>query len=211
MTNFNFYLYSHILFAKIHPDLRKKRPKQQKTFYRTNEQIRANEVRVLDDKGKQLGVMKREEALAKAREQGIDLVEIAPKAKPPVAKVIEFGKFKYQEEKKLKKQKKGIKNVDVKELRFSPFIGEADYASRLKRIREFMAEGHKIRPVVKFKGRQMGSKQFGYNLLKRLLTDLEGNVNIDMEPKFIGRHLAMVISPVAQGKKIKDQEGKSDK
>jgi translation initiation factor IF-3 len=161
-------------------------------------------VRVLDEKGKQIGILTIAEALEKAQKLESDLIEIAPQAKPPVAKIIEFGKFRYQEEKSLKKQKSGVRGGDLKEIRFSPFIGEADYQTRLQRINEFLSDGHKVRPVVKFKGRQMGSKRFGYELLERLLKDVEGKINVDMEPKFIGRHLIMVISPTKNIKVSKD-------
>lgn len=168
--------------------------------WRINHQIRANEVRVLDKEGKQLGVLSVSEALKEAEKAGLDLVEVASKAKPPVVKIIDFGKFKYQEEKKLKKQKSKTKVADVKEVRFSPFMGEADYQTRVKRVNEFLNDGHKIRPVVKFKGRQMGSKKFGYEVLERLVEDLTHPIVIDMDPKFLGRHLAMVISPVKKAK-----------
>lgn len=144
--------------------------------------------------------MKPADALKIAQEEGLDLIEIAAKAKPPVVKIANFGKFRYQEEKKRKKVKKKAKAADIKELRFSPFIGEADYNTRLKRINGFLKDGSKVRAVVKFKGRQMDSKPFGYNLMKKLLEDVETNVVVDMKPKFIGRHLVMVISPTNKGK-----------
>ena len=173
--------------------------------WRINHQIRSPEVRVLDEGGKQVGVMKVSEALKKAQEAKLDLVEIAAKARPPVVKIIDFGKFKYREEKKLKKQKKKTKVTEVKEIRFSPFMGEADYQTRMKRVNEFLHDGHKIRPVVKFKGRQMGSKKFGYEILERLVSDVTHPIVIDMEPKFLGRHLAMVISPTNK-KDVNDAE-----
>ena len=160
-------------------------------------------MRVLDKEGKQLGVMSVNDALKEAEKAGLDLVEVASKAKPPVVKVIDFGKFKYQEEKKLKKQKTKTKIADVKEIRFSPFMGEADYQTRVKRVNEFLLDGHKIRPVVKFKGRQMGSKKFGYEVLERLIEDISHPIVIDMDPKFLGRHLAMVISPLKKAKPTK--------
>lgn len=173
--------------------------------WRINNQIRVPEVRVLGEDGKQVGVMSVPEALKIAQAQKLDLVEIASKAKPPVAKIIDFGKFKYQEEKKLKKQKKKTKIAEVKEIRFSPFMGEADYQTRMKRVNEFLHDGHKIRPVVKFKGRQMGSKKFGYEILERVMNEVTHPIVIDMEPKFLGRHLAMVISPTNK-KDIKDSD-----
>ena len=158
-------------------------------------------MRVIDEKGNQIGILALNSALKKAQDLNLDLVEIAPLAKPPVVKIIEFGKFKYQEEKKQRREKKGVKGGGVKEIRFSPFIGKADYDIRIDRIKEFLADKDKVRVVVKFMGRQMGSKQFGYDLLQRVLGEFEGRVSIDMEPKFLGRHLVMVISPLIQGKR----------
>ncbi|QQS39560.1 translation initiation factor IF-3 [Candidatus Woesebacteria bacterium] len=188
--------------------MRNARPKQLKLSWRINHQIRSDKLRVVDESGKLIGVMGLPEALQVASEASCDLIEIAPKAVPPVAKVIEFGKFKYREEKKLKKQKKSAKGGEIKEIRFSPFIGEADYTTRLQKVNDFLKDGYKIRIVVKFKGRQMDSKKFGYNLTNRLLKDLTTNVVIDMEPKFLGRHLAMVISPT--NKKIESDSENSE-
>ena len=167
---------------------------------RINNEIRSPELRVIGEDGKQLGVMKREEAVAKAHEIGVDLIEIAPQAKPPVAKIIEFGKFKYQEEKKRKKEKKSSKPLELKEIRFSPFIAENDFNTRIERVKEFLEAKHKVRIVVVFMGRQMGSKPVGYALLKRINQIFQDRTVVDMEPKFIGRHLAMVISPVNKRK-----------
>lgn len=150
-----------------------------------------------------MGVLPIREALEKAREKGLDLIEIAPQAKPPVVKIEDFGKFKYREEKKLKKQKP--KASDLKEVRLSPFIGDHDYQVRLGRIKGFLKEKHKVKVVVVFKGRHMGSKEFGYKLLGKILEDLGATISIDMEPKFVGRHLAMVISPTSKKKDEKEE------
>ena len=174
--------------------------RQAKLYWRANENIHAPKVRVIDEKGKQVGVLELSKAKELAKKANLDLVEIAPRATPPVVKIIEFGKFKYQEEKKLRKQRKGIRGGELKEIRFSPFIGEADYLTRIERIEEFLKENDKVRVVVKFKGRQMGSKQFGYDLLKRVLSHFEDRASIDMEPKFLGRHLVMVISPSSKSR-----------
>lgn len=179
-----------------------------KIYWRVNENIHAPKVRVIDEKGKQIGLLDTGEALVRAKKVKLDLVEIAPNAKPPVAKIIEFGKFKYQEDKKLRKQKKGAKGGDIKEIRFSPFIGAADYETRIIRVKEFLNNKDKVRLVVKFKGRQMGSKQYGYDLLKRILDSFENQVSVDMEPKFMGRHLMMVISPVAKSREAGEQGSK---
>jgi len=174
-------------------------------YWRTNVQIRAPKVRVIGSGGKQLGVIETSKALALAKKEGLDLVEIAPHAKPPVTRIVDIGKFKYEEEKKQKAQKKKTKSSELKEVRFSPFIGVADYNTRLIRIREFLDDKSKVKVVVKFKGRQMGSKQFGYKLFERLMDDLKGRVGIDMKPKFLGRHLIMIISPVAGSKTKKEK------
>ncbi len=173
--------------------------------WRLNEKIPATELRVLDFEGKQIGVLKKEEALALAKEQGVDLIEIAPNALPPVAKIIDFGKFRYQEEKKLKEMQKKSKPSDIKELRYSPFIGEGDYQTRMKRIDEFMKEKSKVKLVVYFKVKQLGSKQFGYNIFNRILKELGDGINVDMKPKFLGRNLIMIISPTNTYGKIKKQ------
>lgn len=183
----------------------RKPSKDDQPNWRINERIRATTVRVLSSEGKQIGILNIKDAIDIARKEGKDLVEISPFATPPVAKIVDIGKFKYQQEKKSRKSKKS-KSGELKEMRFSPFIGEADYEVRLKRVNAFLKNGYKIRAVVKFKGRQMGSKEHGYKVLQRLLKDVEQNIVIDMEPKFMGRHLAMVISP--SFKKLETQEVK---
>lgn len=167
-----------------------------KLNYKLNQQIRASELRVIDDEGRQVGVMSTSAALAKAAEAGLDLVEIAPTAKPPVAKIVEIGKFIYQEEKKKRKEKKKSKPSELKEIRLSPFIADHDFETRLERIAEFLENKHKVRVVVVFTGRQLNSKNFGYEVLGKVARHFAGSIVIDMDPKFFGRHLAMVISPV---------------
>ena len=180
-----------------------------KLFWRTDGAIRSAEVRLIGSDGKQIGVVKTTDALSKAKEEGLTLVEIAASAKPPVAKIVDFGKFRYQEEKKLRKQSKGAKGGELKEIRFSPFIGEADYEVRIKRVREFLGEKNKVKVVVVFLGRQMGSKPFGYKLIERIKGDLGENISVDMEPKFLGRHLITIISPVVN-KNAKSKNEKTD-
>ncbi|OGM08796.1 translation initiation factor IF-3, partial [Candidatus Woesebacteria bacterium RBG_13_34_9] len=123
--------------------------------WRINEYIRSPELRVIGQDGKQIGVLKREDALEKAKNLELDLVEIAPLAKPPVAKIVNIGKFKYEQEKKARKEKKRSKSGDLKEIRFSPFIAEHDYYNRLKRVREFLEDKNKVRVVVVFTYKQL--------------------------------------------------------
>lgn len=167
-----------------------------KLFWHTDYQIRASSLRVIDSAGKLLGVLTKDEAMKIAKEQGLTLVEIAPNAVPPVAKIVDFGKFRYAEEKKLKKQSKGQKGGEVKEVRFSPFIADKDFETRLARVKEFLGEKNKVKIVVVFLGKQMGSKPFGYKLIGRILDTLGESVATDMPPKFLGRHLITIISPV---------------
>lgn len=169
---------------------------------RVNQQIRSSEVRVISSDGKQIGIMKLGDALAKAKEEGLDLVEIAPNANPPVAKIVDLGKFKYELEKRQRKEAKGSKRKggEVKEVRLSPFIADHDYEVRLNKISDFLNQNNKVRVVVVFTGRQMESKTYGYDLLNKILEKFSGRISVDMQPKFLGRHLAMVISPVKKSK-----------
>lgn len=174
-------------------------------FWRLNESIRAPEVRAIGSDGKQLGILKIREAIDKAREQGLSLIEIAPNANPPVCKIADFGKFRYQEEKKARREQKKIKGGEVKEIHFSPFIAENDFNVRLNRVKEFLSEKNKVRLVVAFRGQQMGSKKFGYDLLNRIYSILGETITVDMEPKFLGRNLISIISPVSK-KTVKKEE-----
>ncbi|MFC1625439.1 translation initiation factor IF-3 [Patescibacteria group bacterium] len=181
--------------------------RKQKTFWLINEAIRAPELRVITAEGKQIGVMGKDEALQKAKDDGLDLVEIATSAKPPVAKLVEFGKFKYQEEKKARREAKKTKAGELKEVRFSPFIAENDYNTRFEKVKEFLEEKNKVKVVVVFMGRQMNSKRFGYDLIDRILKDLGDKVITDMQPKFLGRHLVTIVSPVFKSNaKTKDKK-----
>ncbi|KKQ50606.1 MAG: Translation initiation factor IF-3 [Candidatus Woesebacteria bacterium GW2011_GWB1_38_5] len=178
-----------------------RRAQPQTINYRINHQIKAPELRVVSSDGKQMGVVPTHQAIQKALEEGLTLVEVAPNAKPPVAKIVDLGKFKYEIEKKARKEKRGVKGGDTKEVRFSPFIGEHDYNTRLARVTEFLEDKDKVRLVVQFTRRQLGSKQFGYDLLAKITKSFGERVGIDMQPKFLGRNLMMVISPKAVVKK----------
>lgn len=170
------------------------------TFWRINQNIQAKELRVLDSENKQLGLFSREEALAKAQKAGLDLVEIAPKAKPPVAKLIEYAKFKYQQEKKEREaRRKEKKGSEQKEVWLTPFMGDNDYATKLEKIKEFLEEGSKVRVVVKFKGPQMSHREFGYQLVDRVTKDTKDRAALDQAPKFLGRQLMFMLTPAKGG------------
>ncbi len=164
-------------------------------FTAVNQFIKANELRVVDDTGKQIGVMSKGEALAIAQERGVDLVEIAPMAKPPVAKVIDFKKYKYLEAKKDREGKAASGKVEIKEIRFSPFIAQGDMDSRLGRIRAILENGDRVKIVVKFTGRQITKVEFGHDLIKKILTQLEGTASADGVAKLQGKQLFLIINP----------------
>jgi len=175
-------------------------------FWRTDFSIRAPSLRVIDSEGKLVGVLGKDDAVRRAKEVGLTLVEIAPNATPPVAKIVDFGKFRYAEEKKARAQAKKVKGGDVKEIRFSPFIAENDFNVRIERIREFFADKNKVRVVVVFKGPQMRVKHVGYDVIKKIKTVFGDTVITDMEPKFLGKHLVTVISPVSKTRvKVQDE------
>lgn len=142
--------------------------------------------------GKQIGVVTKIEALQKAQELGLDIVEIAPNAKPPVAKLIDYKKFKYQEAKKEQESKKSQKNVGVKEIRLRPFIGAHDFDTRLKKTQEFLEEGNQVKVVVSFRGREILRKEFGFDVMKRFVGAVQ-EARIVREPKLEGRTIAAMI------------------
>ena len=183
---------------------------KQNLFWRTDFRIRAPALRVIDSEGKLVGVLSRDEAIAKAKDAGLTLVEIAPNATPPVAKIIDFGKFRYSEEKKARAQAKKVKGGEVKEIRFSPFIAENDFNVRIGRIKEFFEDKNKVRVVVVFRGPQMRVKHVGYDVINRIKKAFGDTIITDMEPKFLGKHLVTVISPLNKVK-VKGQETKEDK
>lgn len=180
-------------------------------FWRVNQNIRAPKLRVIGSDGKQLGIFSLSEALAKANGLELDLVEIAAHANPPVAKIINFAKFKYQEEKRNREAKlKEKKGTELKEIWLTPFMADNDYQVRLGRIKEFLEDNHKVRVTVRFTFRQMVHREFGYEILKKVVADTNEISKIDQEPKFLGRQLMMMLTPVKGKKnaqeKIKEQE-----
>lgn len=163
-------------------------------FYRLNYQIPSLQLRLLDETGKQIGLVSKLEALQKAKELGIDIVEIAPNAKPPVAKLIDFKKFKYQEAKKERESRKSQKNVGVKEIRLRPFIGEHDFQTRLTKAKAFLEDGNQLKLSLMFRGRENAHREFGYNTVNRFIDDLK-EIKVTRPPHMEGRVLvAMVVS-----------------
>jgi len=158
-------------------------------------------LRVIKDGGEQLGVMSRDKALALAKEQGLDLILVAEKANPPVAKIIDFSKFKYQQSKKTKSGTTKTKATNVKEVRFTPFMAENDFNTRLERAREFLADGHKVKLVVKFTGRQITRKEFGISQMDKAVQSLSDISKLEQDPKWLGKLYVGQIKPTKQIKK----------
>ncbi len=182
--------------------IKRGRPNQQRNkYYRINQRITAPQIRVLDAQGQQIGVITRNEALNLAHDQALDLVEIAPMAAPPVAKIINFKKFLYQEEKKKKEEKKKTKISQTKEVRLGPFMSDNDLSVMIKRGREFIEDGNKVRLVVKFKGRQITRPEFGRIVINKIISALADVAKVDREPHFEGRQMLAVLS-VEKGKKL---------
>ena len=175
-------------------------------FYKINQYINHPEIRLLDEEGKQIGVMTMSEARTKAYETGLDLVEINGSSKPPVVKLISFSKFKYQESKKTQAEKKGTKGGDVKEIQMSPFIGQSDYETRLKKTQKFLSTGNKVKLSIKFLGRQIQRKEFGYDLVNKYLSDLKEYAVPESEARFMGKRLIITLTPVKKTTKQKQDE-----
>ncbi len=189
--------------------MRKKR-KTNQIFYKTNWQIRAESVRLLDEDSKQIGIFPIAEARAKAQEQGLDLVEIASSAKPPVAKLINFDKFKYQQKKKRKKEAQAQKG-GIKEIRCTPFIGEADLEVRINRAKKFLTENNRLKVVIKFLGRQIVNKDFGHQAIGRIADQIKEFGQQESEPKLAGKRLIVFFKPVKTTKNENQKSKKEDK
>ncbi|GIW64906.1 MAG: translation initiation factor IF-3 [Patescibacteria group bacterium] len=165
----------------------------QKKYYEINYQINADNLRVINEKGEQVGVMSKNEALKKAQELGLDLVLIAPHAQPPVAKIIDFKKFLYQEEKKAKEAKKGVKKSITKDINLGLFIAEGDLLRLVEKGKEFLADGNQLRINLTLKGREIAKKQMAFDLINKFLR-LLGEINISKPPKLEGRVVRTVVA-----------------
>jgi len=160
---------------------------------RINEEIRANELRVIGSDGEQLGIMSRSDALKAAEEAGVDLVEISPNAAPPVAKIVDWGKFQYQKMKELQKSKKNSKVSELKQMRFGLKIGAGDLEIKLRKIRSFLAAGHKVRIQIFYRGREMAHKELGFEMIDRIVALLEDEAILEQKPQMAGRNLSIVV------------------
>ena len=160
---------------------------------RINGEIRSRELRVIGANSEQLGIMSLKDALQAAEEAGLDLVEISPDANPPVAKIINWGKFQYQKMKDLQKSKRSSKVSELKQMRFGLKIGSGDLEIKLRKVRGFLADGHKVRLQVVYKGREMAHKEIGYELMDKIIELLSEESVVEQKPQMAGRNLSVVI------------------
>lgn len=167
---------------------------------RTNEGIRVREVRLIDDETGEQAIVPTTEALKRAQDRGVDLVEVAPQAKPPVCKLLDYGKYKFEQEKKNREAKKKQKQVKLKEIRMQPKIETHDLQFKTKHIREFLDEGFKVKVTVRFRGREMAHTEIGRQVLDRVLENLEDAYHLDRSPSMEGRFMSMIVSPAAPKK-----------
>lgn len=165
---------------------------------RINRQIRAREVRLIDDNGEQKGVVSTIEALRLAQEAGLDLVEVAPTANPPVCKILDYGKYRYEQEKKLRESKKNQTQIKLKEIRMQPKIEKHDLEFKSKHITEFLSEGNKVKVTIRFRGRELAHTELGRVVLEKVLEKLDENnvgYTLDRPPMMEGRFMSMMLSP----------------
>jgi translation initiation factor IF-3 len=170
-------------------------PVAQKDGPRVNEEIRAREVQLIDKDGQNRGVVPTQQALGLATEAGLDLVEIAPNSVPPVCKILDFGKFKYQEQKKAAEARKKQKIVEVKEIKLRPMIDDHDYDVKMRSMRRFFEEGDKVKVTLRFRGREMAHQELGLQLLDRVKGDTSELAKVEQEAKLEGRQMVMVLAP----------------
>ena len=163
-------------------------------FYKLNNQITAREIRLLDDAGKQIGIYAIGDALKLSNEQGLDLVEIAPAAKPPVVKLIDYRKFLYQEKKRKQEEKKNTHVSETKQIRFGPFIDDYDLDIKVKRAHEFIGDGHKVKFIVKFQGRAITKQNLGREVLDKVVVKTQDVAKVDREAHMEGRQMVLVLS-----------------
>ncbi len=162
---------------------------------RVNEQIRISPLRVIADDGEQLGVLPVDQALQLARERGLDLVEVAPMARPPVVKIMDYGKYRFQQAKAARAAKKKQHVIHMKEVKFRPGISDHDFEFKTRHARDFLKEGNKVKMTMMFRGRQITHPELGQEVLQRAYAVVEDLAKIEMEPKLEGRNMTMVVAP----------------
>ena len=152
-------------------------------------------MRLVDESGEMMGVVTRDEAIAAAGDAGMDLVEISPNADPPVCKILDYGKFKYEAQKKKNEARKKQKTIDVKEVKFRPNIDDHDYGVKMRSMLRFLSEGDKVKVTLRFRGREMAHQELGVNVLSRVRVDLDEQAKVEQMPQMEGRQMIMVLAP----------------
>ncbi len=170
-------------------------PEREQSGPKINEAIRAREIRLIDENGENVGVVSRFDAMERATTAGLDLVEISPDAEPPVCKIMDFGKFKFEQQKKAAEARKKQKIVEIKEIKMRPAIDDHDYEVKLKAIRRFFEEGDKVKVTLRFRGREMAHQELGMAVLQRVKAEVEAIAKVESEPRLEGRQMVMVLSP----------------
>ncbi len=163
---------------------------------RANNRINSPEVQVIASNGENLGILNTNQAIAMAKEEGLDLIEIAPKANPPVCKIIDIGKFKYDAQKKANKAKKKQKIVSLKEIKLRPVTGIHDYDFKVKNAKKFIIKGDKVKFTIRFKGRELQHSHLGNELMNKIKEDMKEIGKVELDPKFDGKQMIMVIQPL---------------
>ena len=162
---------------------------------RINDEINVVRVRLVDERGNMVGIVGRNEALAMASDVGLDLVEVAPNADPPVCKILDFGKYKYEEQKKKNEARKKQKTIEVKEIKLRPSIDDHDYDVKVRSMVKFIEEGDKVKVTMRFRGRELAHQELGMDVLVRVKDDLEEIAKVEQMPRMEGRQMTMVMSP----------------
>jgi translation initiation factor IF-3 len=173
-------------------------PPQKEEAHRINHRIDSRDVRLIGADGANVGVIPTRQAIAMAEEAGLDLVEISPDAKPPVAKILDYGKFKFQEQKKAAEARKKQKVIEIKEIKLRPMIDDHDYDVKMKAARRFFEEGDKVKVTLRFRGREMDHQDLGYKLLIRVKADMADISKVEFEPRSEGRQITMILSAKAK-------------
>jgi translation initiation factor IF-3 len=170
-------------------------PEREPAGPRMNEDIRVREVRLIDENGDNVGVVPIADALARATAAGLDLVEISPDANPPVTKVLDYGKYKYQEQKKAAEARKRQKIVEIKEIKMRPSIDDHDYDVKMRSMKRFFDAGDKVKVTLRFRGRELSHQELGWQVLQRVKADTEPHAKVESEPRMEGRQMVMVLAP----------------
>lgn len=170
-------------------------PEREQSGPRINDAIRVRDVRLIDENGDNVGVVSRVDAMQRAEQAGLDLVEISPDAEPPVCKIMDYGKFKFEQQKKAAEARKKQKVVEIKEIKMRPAIDDHDYDVKLRAIKRFFEEGDKVKVTLRFRGREMAHQELGMAVLQRVKAELEGIAKVESEPRLEGRQMVMVLAP----------------